>query len=253
VEDLSEKEQIDALRAWWSENGSFVIGGIVLGVVIIFGWNRWQANITNTAVAASTHFEDLMVAAERGNLDAAETAAGVVFAEYGDSAYAGMARLAMARMYMDNGRDQDAVDVLKPLAEDPTGGEPALIARLRLGRVLLYQDKPEEVITLAEGHAESAFGAEFNELLGDAYEATGQWAEAEAAYVAALNDNPSAPTIDRALIRLKINDLPASGDAEAEAALPETAAPGEMPDSPPADDGADETPADPAPPEPETE
>jgi len=45
VEDLSEKEQLDAMRAWWAENGSYVMGGIAVGIIVIFGWNRWQSSM----------------------------------------------------------------------------------------------------------------------------------------------------------------------------------------------------------------
>jgi predicted negative regulator of RcsB-dependent stress response len=48
VNDLSEKEQLEEMRAWWSENGRFVMGGVVLGVAIIFGWNQWRASIEAT-------------------------------------------------------------------------------------------------------------------------------------------------------------------------------------------------------------
>ena len=246
MEDLSEKEQIDAIRAWWSENGNFVIGGVVVGVAIIVGWNTWQGNIASQEVAASTYYEDIMTAAARGNLDAAETAAGALFAEHGGSDYAGLSRLAMARIYMDNGRDQDAVDVLQPLASDPAGGEQSHIARLRLGRVLLYQGKSDEVIALVNEQPESGFSAEFNELLGDAYEASGQYAEAEAAYVAALNDNPVAPTIDVEFIQLKINDLPIPGEAEAEAPITESEAPIEETPAGDGESGAAEEAAEPA-------
>ena len=128
----------------------------------------------------------------------------------------------MARVYMDNGRDKDAADVLAPLANDPDGGELAEIGALRLGRILIYQGKAEEAIALVKDRPESAFAARYDELLGDAYYAAGRYAEAEAAYVAALNDNPLAPTVDPQLIQLKINDLPVPGEDVAE---PPTAAP----------------------------
>ena len=212
MEDLSEKEQIEAVRNWWSENGNFVIGGVVVGVAIIFGWNSWQANVANTEVSASTLFEEVMDSAGRGFLDPAVEAGEALFSDYNDTAYADQARLALARMYMDSGRDQDAADVLEPLANDTSGDELALVARLRLAKILLYQDKADEVIALIENQPESAFSARFNEVLGDAYFATGRYEEAEAAYIAALNDSPVARTVDVALIQLKINDLPVPGE-----------------------------------------
>jgi len=217
VEDLTEKEQLEALRTWWSENGSFVVGGIIVGVLIIFGWNRWQAGIAETEISASRLFEDVMEAAGRGNLDAASEAADGLFSEYDDTAYAGQARLAMARMYMDNARDQDAADVLRPLADMSSDDQLALVGRLRLAKILLYQNKAEEVVELVKDQPESAFSARFSEVLGDAYVALESYAEAEAAYIAALDDNPSVRTVDAALIQLKINDLPLVDELAAEA------------------------------------
>lgn len=236
MEELTEKEQLEAVRTWWSENGNFVIGGVVVGVAIIFGWNSYQSNIANTEISASTLFEDVMDYASRGRLDPAAEAGATLFSEYNDTAYADQARLAMARMYMDSGRDQDAADVLEPLANETSGDELALVARLRMAKILLYQDNADEVIALIEGQPESAFSARFNEVLGDAYVATGRYEEAEAAYIAALNDSPVARTVDVALIQLKINDLPVPGEegAETESGVVD------LPEVEPADDEAAE-------------
>jgi predicted negative regulator of RcsB-dependent stress response len=236
VNDLSEKEQLDALRAWWAENGSYVMGGIAVGIVVIFGWNSWQQGIAEEEVAASTLFEDVMEASARGFIDSAIPPAESLFAEYPDSPYAAQARLALARLYMDRGRDQDAADVLRPLAESAADDELTLVARLRLARILLYQERPEEVIALASGQPETAFAARFNEILGDAHAALGQYSEAEAAYIAALNDNPLAPTVDATLIQLKINDLPAPDQAAAP-----VDAEVQVEEPMPADDADDET------------
>ena len=42
-EFLSEKEQIDEIRSWWRENGWYLIGGAVLGIAALLGWNRYGA------------------------------------------------------------------------------------------------------------------------------------------------------------------------------------------------------------------
>jgi predicted negative regulator of RcsB-dependent stress response len=45
VDDLlSEKEQIEQMRSWWSEYGNYVIGGIVIGAGLLFGINQYQAS-----------------------------------------------------------------------------------------------------------------------------------------------------------------------------------------------------------------
>jgi predicted negative regulator of RcsB-dependent stress response len=233
VEDLSEKEQLEALRAWWAENGSYVIGGIIVGIVVIFGWNRWQSGIAETQIAASSIYEELMEASSRGDLDAAAAAAEQLFGAYPTTPYAGQARLAMAKLYMDNGRDQDAADVLRVLADTDRDRELAMVARLRLAKILLYQDKARAAVDLLAGQPESAFSARFNEVLGDAYMDLGEIAAAEAAYLAALNDNPLARTVDVSLIQLKLNDLPALDEA-AEEAAESSAEPGTDTDETPA-------------------
>lgn len=226
MEDLTEREQLDALRAWWAENGSYVIGGVVVGMLVIFGWNRWQATTENAEVAASSLFEEVMEAAGRGNMDAAMEPANELFVSFNDSPYAAQARLAMARMYMDNGRDQDAADVLQGLIAADPDGELTLIARLRLAKILLYQGKAQEVVDVIGDLPESAFAARFSELLGDAYVELEDYEAAQAAYVSALNDNPQTPTVDVSLLQLKINDLPAEPGTQLEAPAAE---PGETP------------------------
>jgi predicted negative regulator of RcsB-dependent stress response len=230
VEDLTEKEQLDAFRAWWAENGSYVIGGVVVGMLIIFGWNRWQTSVESREVAASSLFEDVMDAAGRGNLELAAEPASELFVSFNETPYAAQARLAMARLYMDNGRDQDAAEVLQGLIDIDPDGELTLIARLRLAKILLYQGKAQEVVDVIGGMPDTAFAARFSEVLGDAYVELEDYEAAEAAYIAALNDNPQTPTVDTSLIQLKINDLPADPGTpvpapadEADAAAEETA------------------------------
>jgi predicted negative regulator of RcsB-dependent stress response len=251
VEDLSEKEQLDAMRAWWSENGKYVIGGILVGVMVIFGINEWRTTKADTEIAASSLYEDVMFGAGSGDLDAALEAATQLFTDYNDTPYAAQSRLAMARLYMDNARDQDAADVLTALIDTNPDKEIALIGRLRLAKILLYQGKAEEVIGLISDQPDTAFSARFSEVRGDAYVELEQFAEAEAAYLAALTDNPQAPTLDTALIQLKINDIPELGGAATSEGLIEAAAEdGEVaedatPDEPPTEDAMAEPAAEP--------
>ncbi len=226
MNDQSEKEQLEEIRAWWSENGRFVITGVVLGVAIIVGWNQWRSSIETAQIEASNLFEEVMVAVGDGDSEAAEFAAENLFVNYDQTVYPEQARLALARLYMDKGRDQDAVDVLRELIVAGDESEIQLVGRLRLAKVKLYQNKPDEVVELLKDRGESAFAARYSEVLGDAYTAQGNFAEAQTAYLAALTENPALQTIDNNLIQLKLNDLPdldelAATSAAIEAAIDE--------------------------------
>ncbi len=215
MEDQTEQEQLDAIRDWWKENGNYVIGGVLAGVIILFGWNRWQTSIADAETAASTLYEDILYAADLRLIDNAIGPAEELIANHSDSPYAAQARLAMARLYMDNSRDQDAADMLQGLVDSEPEKEITLLGRLRLAKIFLYQGKAEEALELVSDRSDSAFAARFSEVMGDAYHSLGEFEKAEAAYIVALNDDPTAPTVDTNFIQLKINDLPMPGEVAA--------------------------------------
>ncbi len=233
MNDLSEKEQLEEMRAWWSENGRYVITGVVLGVAIIFGWNQWRSSIQTSRIEASNLFEEVMSAVGDGDTDIAEAAAGNIYDNYDQTVYPDQTRLAMARLYMDKGRDQDAADVLRELIVVGDENEIQLVGRLRLAKVLLYQNKPDEVVELLKDRGESGFSARYSEILGDAYAAQGNFAEAQTAYLAALTENQTMRTVDNTLVQLKLNDLPDLDEMAGTAATIEAA---------PAEDEVDEAP-----------
>ena len=215
MDDLqSEKEQLEEMRAWWSEYGRVVIAGIVIAIGGLIGYDQYTDSQTASQVAASELFETLVIHVAGGDLDGAESVADDLVNNYSDTSYAAQSRLAMARLYMDQNRDQDAADVLNELLA--MGADEGLtnIGRLRLARVLLYQDKPQDVADLLEGTNVDAFAGLTDELLGDAYTALGHYDEAGDAYRRALADPSPNPTVDRALVQMKLVDLPETVAAE---------------------------------------
>ena len=218
MDDLqSEKEQIEEMRAWWSEYGKIVIAGVVIGIAGLIGFNQYNASQLKAQVEASERFETLVSHVVDGDLDGAEFVADDLQANYADTAYAAQSKLALARLYMDQNRDQDAADTLRELLVMNADEGLKDIGRVRLASVLLYQEKAEEVVELLEAMDSPAFSALANELLGDAYAALGDYEKAADAYNRALTDPSPTPTIDRALVQMKLIDLPAVVVAEAAA------------------------------------
>ena len=212
---LSEKEQLDQLRSWWSEYGNYVIVGVALGALGLFGWNYQRTSTADSEQAASALYDTLAGHVDDGELEEAELVARQIAAEYGDTAYAAQSKLAMARLYMDNNRDQDAADVLSALLA--LRGYPELkhIGRIRLAKVLLYQDQPEAVLALLEGQDSNAFAARYAEVRGDAHVALRRYDEARAEYQRALEASQleaamtgSSPSVGTGFIQLKLLDLP---------------------------------------------
>jgi predicted negative regulator of RcsB-dependent stress response len=210
VDDLlSEKEQIDQFRAWWSENGAYVIGGIVVGAGLLFGMNYYQKTKLEAQLNASTAYEALLVEVAGGDLDEAEAIANEITALYGETIYSGQAGLALTRLYMDKNRDQDAAQTLQAVIDGQADDQLKHVARLRLARIYLYQDKAQEVVDLLSTQDVDAFASVYGDVLGDAYAALGRVAEAEDAYQKILMDSSSQGSVDQQLVQWKALDLPA--------------------------------------------
>lgn len=208
MDEFTEKEQLEMLRAWWSEYGNYVIGGIVVGVAIIVGLSQYRSQTTATQTEASTTYETVVEAVANGSLEEAEAAATELYEKYASTVYPAQARLAMARLYMDNGRDEDAAKSLQVLVGGGSDSELRLVARMRLAKIYLYQGKAQEVIDLLSNVDEGAFTARYSEAIGDAHVALGQFNDAQEAYLRAIADDPKLPTVDRVLVQMKIDDLP---------------------------------------------
>lgn len=214
MDDLqSEKEQIDEIRAWWSEYGRYVIAGVVIAVAGLFGFNQYTSSKLAAQSAASALYESLVQQVMDGDLDEAESIADDLANDYSNTSYAAQSKLAMARLYMDKNRDQDAADVLRELLNLRGSDELKNIGKLRLAQILLYQDKPQEVVDLLSQADALSFSALNDELLGDAYLALGKIDLAGEAYNTALADPSPNATIDRALVQMKLVDLPQVSDA----------------------------------------
>ncbi len=237
MDDLqSEKEQIEEMRAWWSEYGRYVIAGVVLAVGLLFGYNQYESSKLAAQVEASELYESLTVHVSEGDLAEAEVVAAELAADYANTTYAAQSKLAMARLYMDKNRDQDAANVLSELVAMRGNRELRHVGRLRLARVLLYQDKPQEVIDLLATQEDPAFNGLYSEVLGDAYAALGRIEEAGDAYRTALADTTQA--VNRGLVQMKLVDLPEVATPPAEEAVDEPSDSGEVvvPDAEPISD-----------------
>lgn len=221
MDDLqSEKEQIEEMKAWWVEYRLYIISGVVIAVAGLVGFNHLQSTKLAAQIEASVLFEELAEHVFAGDLEDAEAVADDLASSYANTPYAAQSRLAMSRLYMDKNRDQDAADALNELLAMRGNRVLKHVARTRLARVYLYQDKAQEVIDLLADRDDESFAGLYAELRGDAYAALGQIEQAGEAYRSALADQ--SQTVNRGIVQMKLVDLPDvdSLAAQADAAEP---------------------------------
>jgi predicted negative regulator of RcsB-dependent stress response len=218
VVDQAEQEQIEEIRAWWDEYGNYIIAGVVIGALLLFGWNYYKTSKANAEIAASVLYDELADHVAEGRVEEAERVSGDLDASYPESSYSVQSKLAMARLYMDNNRDADAAAVLRELVDSNQSPGFAAVARLRLAKILHYQEKYEEVLALLDLEDTAGFTARYAEARGDALVALERFDEARGEYLVALADN--GQTVDATFLQLKMMDLPLStaGSAETDTA-----------------------------------
>jgi len=232
VDDLlSEKEQLEKMRTWWSDYGNYVIGGVVLGALALFGIDYYRDAEREAAYEASALYDDLTDRVVDGDVDDAEAIAGRLESDFGDTNYAAQARLAMARLYMDQNRDEDAAETLRGLLAMDIGEEFRHVARIRLAKVLLYQDKAQEAADLVSDVGDNAFAQRYAEVLGDAYVALDRPGDARGAYQRALFETGSGATVDQNFVQLKLLDLPVDTGQDSAGDMPSEEAPAAVEDA----------------------
>jgi predicted negative regulator of RcsB-dependent stress response len=207
-EYLSEKEQWEQIKAWLRDNGLWIIAGIAVGAAALGGWRWYQDRVDNVGAQAGAKYTQVVEAFGRGDRTQAFVLLGELERDYSSSPYVDQGKLMAARIYVDSGDLDKAVAELQAVTEHSKDSELALLARLRLARVQIAQNKADAALATLNGMKPGAFESRYHEILGDAYYAKGDKGTALKEYLKAkIGDFGGSP--DSQHLDLKISDLSA--------------------------------------------
>ena len=193
---LDEHEQSERVRNWLKNNGAGLIGGIALGLAVIFGWQWWQKHQVQQAEQANVSYQSALDSIGTADLKKAQSEVGKL--EDGN-AYANLAALRLAKAQVDAGQAEAAIATLRGIKADQTLQS---LVDLRLSRLLTDAGKGEEALKILGDATDSAS----LEARGDALLATGKRDQARDTYLKALTAmDVAAP--QRRLVELKLSDL----------------------------------------------
>ena len=194
---LDEHEQGERVRSWLRANGAGILGGIVLGLALIWGWQWWQQQDTGRKMQAGNDFQTAASALGQGDVDKAKAHLEAL----PDGAYATLGALALAKAQLDAGKRGEAIATLRAAK----AGDPAIdeIVQQRLARLLIDAGKADEALVLLAGAADDANTLQ---VRGDAHAALDQDDKARDAYTKALAlIEVGSP--QRNLVELKLSDV----------------------------------------------
>jgi predicted negative regulator of RcsB-dependent stress response len=202
----SDQEQLETIQKWLKSNGPGIIAGIILGLAAIGGWKYWTSYQQSQAEKASILYDTLTAALAQDDKPKAKAQAVVLQSDYADSAYATLAAFMMAKIAVDDNDNAKAADSLQWVLDHDKHSEMQDIARLRLARVLLAEQRTDQALSELNKVTNKAFSGEVEELKGDIYLAQDKPEQARTAYEAAraaLGQSGGG-----ALLQMKLDNLP---------------------------------------------
>ena len=204
--DLEEQEQVDELKAWWKQNGKFVIAGVAAFVIGVGGWRGWQTWTQRQTGEASHLFEQAMQAATANNSKATKELTAQIMENQPRSAYATPAAWLAGRLNFSSGDLKSAKAQYEYALEHAKDDGLEQIARLRLAAVLLDEKDYAGAMKLLEKTHDPAFAGLYANLKGDVLTAQGKHAEAQTAYKTALDQLGDKSSL-RPLVEIKMDGM----------------------------------------------
>ena len=203
---LSEKEQWEWLKSQIMVNGPWIVAGIAAGALLLGGWHWWQDRVGERARQANALTLQVAQAFERGDRARAQTILDTLAREQSKSPYLDQANLVAARAYVDRGELDKAAARLTTVMDGTADHALALVARERLARVQIAQNKPDAALATLAAVEPGSFAARYHAIRAEAYVAKKDSANALKEYRAARAADTNR-TLDPQTLDLQINDL----------------------------------------------
>ncbi|MCY4420078.1 MAG: tetratricopeptide repeat protein [Gammaproteobacteria bacterium] len=200
----TEEQQVEALKNWWKENGTAVMIGVVLGIGALGGWRGWDWYQEKQAVNASDIFVSVQRTMIAGDAASFRDEAEILRTEYASTPYAALTTLHEAKAQAEEGDLEASAKSLRWVIEH--SGQPSIrdIARIRLARVLLADQKLDDAQAAINQEFSEGFSSLVHEIRGDILVARGEIEQAKQAYDLAL-DSVHASGVE--FLQMKRDDL----------------------------------------------
>ena len=216
---IDAHEQSEQARQWLQKNGSSIIMGILLGLAVLLGWQRWQQSSVNHRADAMVKFDDLQAAIDKDDQELAGKLVEDLRKNFGDTPHAALAALELAEMQLKAAKLPEAESSLRFAADQGESASLKSIASLRLARLLLGRGEAQKALEAINAMPDDSYVAEREQVRGDALLALGRKEDARKAYDTALAAMDVAAQ-QRRTLEAKRDDVAAGGPVVTAPATP---------------------------------
>ena len=214
--DLEEQEQLDHLKALWKRYGSLLTWLTIVVLAGFAAWNGWNWYQRDQAGKSGAMLDQLEKAVQAGDVDQAARVFADLKERYPLTASAEQGGLMAAKLQVDKGKPDAALETLRWVGANARETEYRTIAKLRAAGLLLDQKKFDDALKLLDATNPPEFSALVGDRRGDVLNAQGNKEAAKAAYADAWRKMDSKVDYRR-LIDAKLTAL---GEAPREVGKP---------------------------------
>jgi len=201
---LTDEEKAEAIKKWWSDNGTAVVGGLVLGVAGLFGWNWWTDRQQQKAEVASELYSAVLAHFNAGQYTRASAIAAELTEKGRGTPYAAMGWSLIADIAVRQQEGDRAIHALEQARTVARDKGYRQVLSLRLARHLVSAGRLDEAEAVLAEVASEAFAGLRAELRGDMARSRGDLDRARQHYLEA-----QAAGHDTEFLRLKLDELSA--------------------------------------------
>lgn len=209
-EAYDDYEQNERVIKWLRANGASIVVGIVIGLVVIFGWQQWLKHQATAELAAAQLYQQVQLARATDKPDVAERLTDQLMKDYAKSTYTVFAVSDRARAQVqDKQLDKAAVSLQWASAHVGKSALKPLI-ELRTAQLQLARNQATQALATLDAMTPDSYAGLREELRGDVLVKLERRDEARKAYQSAMTAlSPQAP--QRGVLQMKIDDLAAAG------------------------------------------
>ncbi len=197
----SEEQQVEAIKAWWKENGTAIIIGSVVGLGGLFGWRYYQDTVLANQEALSEQYTkaiEPLASAEDADLELITT----FINDNGDKEYSVLAAMQLAKVQAESGESQAALETLQQAYSATKDDTIKSLIALRITRLMASFEQYDQALEQLTTVSQQGWSGKVAELRGDILLRKGDRDAARTAYVEAQQSGQG-----NQLLQMKLDDL----------------------------------------------